>query len=599
MSLLKIHNKTESKSLMAYLREMGHILPSPCGGKGVCGKCRVKVTEGGTLSRPYTGVRGITLDEWEQGWRLACKIPAEENMVIELPEQANAEAEILTAGDYDVSLQPCISKVYVQLPKPSIEDQASDADRLERELSGAKIASLELIRELPGIIRDNDYKVTAVIYENEIIAVEGGNTANLNYGIAVDVGTTTIAAVLIDLNTGDEMGVFTSLNPQKAHGDDVISRIDYTIENEDGLQRLRDLIIGRMNDMLDYFEKQHGISSKNIYHINIAGNTVMMHLFAGVSVRSIASSPFTPVMTYLPETHAEELGIKANPACIISSLPMVAGYIGADTLSCILSSDMVVNSGISLMIDIGTNGEIALGNNDRIVACATAAGPALEGAHIQCGMGGIGGAVNKVSLNDTGVEFTTIGSAAARGICGSGIVDAVAQMLDKGLVESYGRMLFADEARELLPEKIASRCSEYANKPCFMIVSKDEGAETDIFVTQKDIREIQLAKAAIAAGIRILMSELGIEFGDIEHVYLAGGFGNYIDQAHAMRIGLIPAELKGKIVPVGNAALSGSKMVVKSWGYMERAGEIRQKTQYVELSTRLDFQTIFVDNMEF
>ncbi|NLC43419.1 MAG: ATP-binding protein, partial [Clostridiales bacterium] len=246
-----------------------------------------------------------------------------------------------------------------------------------------------------------------------------------------------------------------------------------------------------------------------------------------------------------------------------------------------------------------TNGEIVLGNKDGLLACATAAGPALEGAQIQCGMGGVRGAINKIIMKDEAISYTTIGDQPAIGICGSGIVDAVAQMIKMGVVESYGRMLSSKEAVEILPTALASRLGEYNGKPSLTITNQEEGAAGEIFITQKDVREIQLAKAAIAAGIEILMNELGIDSTDIHQVYLAGGFGNYIDQNHAMDIGLLPLELKGKVIPVGNAALTGSKMMVKSTDYHDVAERIKEKTKYIELSTRIDFQDIFVDQMEF
>jgi uncharacterized 2Fe-2S/4Fe-4S cluster protein (DUF4445 family) len=600
MNIVKTEKSSSGENLLSHLRSKGYKLPSPCGGKGVCGKCKVRVIEGGeTLRMPYPGVRGITLAEWEQGWRLACKTAMHEELQVEVPDPASAEANILTSGSYEVTLQPCIQKRYLELTKPSIEDQSSDVDRLEKALGPIRIDDLKLVQRLSDILSANDYKVTAVIQNDELIAVEGGDTTGLLFGIAIDIGSTTVAGVLIDLNTGDEIGVYSSLNPQKNHGDDVISRIGYTIENQNGLHILKDMILEKINDMLDFFQSKHAIQSKNIYHINIVGNTVMTHLFAGLPVKAIASVPFNPVTTHLPRVKAEELGLKACPGAAVTSLPMIAGYIGADTVACILATDMIEDDDLCLMVDIGTNGEIALGNKDGLLACAAAAGPALEGAHIQCGLGGVQGAISKIEIGQDGIKYETIGGQPARGICGSGIVDAAAQMLKKGFVESYGRMLTAEEGKEAFPSGLANRIGEYNGKPSLTIATKEEGAAEDVFITQKDIREIQLAKAAIAAGIQILMQEMNVGFGDIKKVYLAGGFGNYINHDHAMEIGLLPAKLNGKIVPVGNAALTGSKMVVKSYGFMEAAEKIRSLTKYIELSTRLDFQEIFVDNMEF
>jgi uncharacterized 2Fe-2S/4Fe-4S cluster protein (DUF4445 family) len=595
--------KTEvkgGKNLLTWLREKGHLLYSPCGGKGVCGKCRVRVLEGKkTLSEPYPNLRSITLDEWKAGWRLACKTMMDEELTIEVPDSWNTEANILTNGDYEVTLQPCIKKVFLKLPKPSIADQASDVDRLQKALGTLEILDLALVQSLSDILKDNEYKVTAVMQGNTLIGIEGGDTRDQLYGVAVDIGTTTIVGTLIDLNTGDEIGVYSTLNPQKAYGDDVISRISHTIEKEDGLQSLQHILLDGLNKMFAFFEEQYHISAGNIYHLNVAGNTVMIHIMAGLPVKNIALTPFNPVTTRLPDIRAKELALKIHPNAAITSLPMISGYIGSDTVGCILATDMLEEPGYSLLVDIGTNGEIVLGNKNGLLSCATAAGPALEGAHIQCGLGGIRGAINKIEISESGVSHTTIGDQPAIGICGSGIVDAVAQMLDRGLIDPYGRMLSHEQASENLPASLASRVREYNGKPSLIITEEQEGAAKEIFITQKDIREIQLAKAAIAVGIQILMQEMQVEFKDIEKVYLAGGFGNYINHDHAMEIGLLPVECRGKVITIGNAALTGAKMAIKSAGFMEAAERIPSKTGYIELSTRVDFQDLFVDNMEF
>lgn len=588
------------RSLLEYLRENNHTLPSPCGGRGVCGKCRVQVLKGDqTLNMSYLNIPGISLDQWNDGWRLACMTYMTEELEIAVPESWNAEAIILTSGDHEVTMEPHINKVYLELAKPSTEDQASDLDRLLRVLGRVSVVDIELVKSLPSLLPKHDYKVTAVLNNNTLIGVEEGDTTSKLFGVAIDIGTTTIVGTLIDLTSGDEVGIFSALNPQKVFGDDVISRINHTIENKNGLKELQQILIDTLNQMFEFFQQKYGVAKENIYHVNVVGNTVMIHLLAGLPVKAIAASPFLPATTYLPAIHARELGLDVFRNAIVTGLPMISGYIGADTVSCILATDMLEKEGYSLLVDIGTNGEIVLGNKEGLLACAAAAGPALEGAQIQCGMGGVRGAVNKIEIQENGIFYTTIGDQPAIGICGSGIVDAVAQMLKTGIVEPCGRMLLPKEAYENLPETLASRVREYNGKPSLIIVGQSEGAINDIIITQKDIREIQLAKAAIAAGIVILMHELQIDFTDVQQVYLAGGFGNYIDQNHAIDIGLLPSELKGKVVPVGNAALTGAKMLVKSAGYELVAEHIRQKTRYIELSTRLDFQDIFVDKMEF
>jgi len=588
------------QNLLEWLRETGYFLPSPCGGKGVCGKCRIRIIEGErVLSMPYPGLRNITLDEWKAGWRLACKTMMNEPLTIDIPDLWNEDANIMTDGYCKVDLNPCVRKIYLDLPKPSTEDQISDFDRLRRVLGNVDVIDLNLMQLIPSILKKNEYKVTVVLHNETIIAVEDGDTTGSMYGVSVDIGTTTIAGTLIDLNNGDEVGIYTCLNPQRIHGDDVISRITYTIEKKDGLLQLQKALLEQLNRMIAFFESKYGVSANNIYTISVVGNTVMIHLFAGMPVASIACAPFNPVTTRLPSIRAMELGLKIHPNAAITSLPMIAGYIGADTVACILATNMLEDTGYSLLIDIGTNGEIVLGNKNGLISCAAAAGPALEGAHIQCGIGGISGAINRIEINCNGLSYTTIGNKPAIGICGSGMIDVIAQMLDFGIIDSFGRLLTYEEAQNVLPSALALRLKEYNGAPSFIIVKEQEGAVKDIFITQRDIREIQLAKAAIAAGIQILMKEINIDYDDIDKVYLAGGFGNYINQDHAMEIGLLPAECKGKVISVGNAALTGAKIVTKSAGYVETAEKIQQITRYIELSNRLDFQDIFVDNMEF
>jgi uncharacterized 2Fe-2S/4Fe-4S cluster protein (DUF4445 family) len=371
------------------------------------------------------------------------------------------------------------------------------------------------------------------------------------------------------------------------------------VENENGLAVLSGLVRDEINNMLRTFQQRWGIAPDRIYHMTVVGNTIMMHLFAGLPVKNIAVSPFIPVIARRLELEPWQVGLNMCPSGRVTILPMVAGYVGADTIAAILASGMAERDELALLIDIGTNGEIALGNREGIITCSTAAGPAFEGAHIRYGMGGVKGAISKVRIAEDRIEYDTIGGEPARGICGSGIVDAMAQMLKAGIVDATGRMKNAEEAKTELPAGLASRVKELDGKPALLIASREEGALDDIYICQKDVREVQLAKAAIASGIHILMREMGVRHEDIQKVYLAGGFGNYIDYDHAADIGLIPSELRSKIVAIGNAAGAGAKMALLSKEYMEMAEFIRHRTSYVELSSRLDFQSVFVDFLSF
>ncbi len=588
-------------NLFRLLKEKGFYMDSLCSGRGFCGKCKVRIVKGDTTASQCSPDEAghLSFIERKEGIRLACRVQVNEDLAVEIPESSQRDAVILTEGESDVALNPRVVKRYVELPKPSLDDQSSDVDRLEKALDASGRLHATVIKGLPQTLRANDFKVTAVLFDQDIIAVEGGDTSDAKYGVAVDIGTTTMVGFLMDLATGQQLDVYSAINPQRQHGADVITRIDFTLENQNGLEVLSGLVRDEINSMLRAFCQRWNIRSDMIYHMTVVGNTIMMHLFAGLPVKNIAVSPFIPVIARSLELEPWQVGINMCPSGRITILPMVAGYVGADTIAAIMASGMVERDELALLIDIGTNGEIALGNREGIITCSTAAGPAFEGAHIRYGMGGVKGAISRVRIAGDGIRYDTIGGQPPRGICGSGIVDAIAQMLKAGIVEATGRMKNSEEAKVELSDGLASRVKELDGKPAFLIASKEEGALDDIYICQKDVREVQLAKAAIASGIHILMREMGVRYEDIQKVYLAGGFGNYIDYDHAADIGLIPSQLRSKIVAIGNAAGTGAKMALLSKGYMEMAEFIRHKTSYIELSSRPDFQSAFVDFISF
>ncbi|MGI6705298.1 MAG: ASKHA domain-containing protein [Clostridia bacterium] len=586
-------------NLLKLLKREGMEIPSPCGGKGFCGKCKVQILKGDKTRTGHSPseMDHLTAMEIQEGYRLACHVLVEEDLSISYGDGKKDEATILIDGKVmKTSLQPAVQKVFLELALPSVHDQRSDGERLLDAMGPGTKLKRDILRELPEVLRDNDYKVTVTKWLNEVIHVEGGNKTDQQYGVAVDIGTTTMVGYLLDLNTGSQLDVYSMLNPQRSYGADVITRTDYTVENANGLEFLSGLVHQELNRMLEVFEERQSIRKENIYQMVVVGNTIMMHIFAGLPVRNIAVSPFIPVYSRGFSLDTREMGLRIHPNGKIHLLPCVAGYVGADTIAAVMASGMDQNDDISLLIDIGTNGEIALGNREKIVACSTAAGPAFEGAHIRHGLGGVRGAISKVELRDDGVSYVTIGGDPARGICGSGIVDVVSEMKNIGLIDIMGRIQDRDSIKV---KKIADRIVPLEDKPAFLLVSKEEGATEDIYIYQKDLREVQLAKAAIASGIRILMKEMNISFDQIDHVYLAGGFGNYIDYKHACNIGLLPLELQEKLASIGNGAGVGAKMALLFEGDMNRAEEIRKKTQYVELSTRMDFQEVFVEMLMF
>ena len=576
------------------------LLESPCGGKGKCGKCKCKILEG--ITSPVTDQEKKLLSDRdrENGVRLACLTRPESDLTIKV--RVNTSVHIMAKGvDFDTEILPNIRKTHVKLDPPSLEDQRDDFARLKEQLgSGIFHMPLKELYKLPRILRENDYNVTAVHDRNYIITVEPNDTSKNNFGIAVDIGTTTVVAYLIDLSTGKQIDVASGLNKQKAHGQDVISRINYTLQHDDGIEQLRKRIINQINNMIWDLAERNNIAIENIYSITLAGNTTMLHLAAGLPPGNIASVPFIPVaknrMTFL----ADDVGIGIPKGASVYMLPSISGYVGADIVAATLASGLFFGDAFSLLIDIGTNGEIVLGNRDGLLCCSTAAGPAFEGATIKHGIGGIAGAINTVSLDDHSIQFTTINDTHAIGICGSGIVDAVAMLLDAGIVDETGRMLSADEITTEIGKSLIPQLIEDNGQPGIVLVKGEQTENKQpIVLTQKDVREVQLAKASIAAGIQTLLKEAGKTSADIDIIYLAGGFGSFIDKTNAIRIGLMPAELLDRVKVIGNAAGTGAVLSLISENCLAECDRIAENAAYVELSSSIDFQNEYVDNMYF
>lgn len=497
--------------LLDVLRRSGKPVTAPCGGKGTCGKCSVYIKDVGDT--------------------LACQFIVKENSVVTLP----------SALQFTILDKSHHSKI--------IENDAGLQVRLE-----------------------NDFKI--VSYKNqEIIREAYEDTSNKKFGLAIDVGTTTVVVFLEDLQAFEVVDVASFINPQTAFGGDVISRISYCIENEIGLITLKKSVVDGINKAIAQLCKKNNITPHFIYKTSIVGNTVMLHILLGVNPRSIAFAPYTPVFADEKQLIARDLNLNTHPNCIVTLLPSIAGYVGADIVAGIATTDMLVSDGFILYIDIGTNGEIVLGNRHKIYCCATAAGPAFEGANIECGIGGVTGAISEYEEN----EFTTIGNGAPIGICGSGLIDIVAALLDKGLIDIMGYM-----------------------EENFVIARQSACAiDRDIVLTPQDVRQVQLAKSAIYAGIITLMKVAGISFEHIDCLYLAGGFGNYIRINSALRIGLLPRELKNRIMPTGNAAGAGARFALKSIEFEKEIQRVIQKSEYIELSMRQDFNEAYVAAMMF
>ncbi len=507
---------------------------------------------------------------------------------------------IVTAGKQkNMKLSPDISKKHIMLSKPSLNDQRSDTKRLEDELSASlKTLPLSVLRQLPNILRSNEFSVTVITNAATLVGVESGDTTKRLFGIAADIGTTTIASYLLDLSTGKRIATCSFLNPQKKFGADVISRIKHTMDESSGLNELQSLIVSAINEGITILIDAAGIDRNDIYKIVFTGNTAMMHFLLAICSKNLALAPFIPATDDKIEISAKDIGIDINKNGVALILPSVSAYVGADTLCAVLASGMDELKSISLLIDFGTNGEIVLGNNDWLLACSTAAGPAFEAANIRCGIGGVSGAIDRYLINET-INYSTINDQKAIGICGTGLVDIVSKLYRIGIIDETGRFCDKNNLGKL-NESISERLTTIDGQPAFVVVKAFETKYNEnIVITQKDVRELQNAKAAIAAGIQVLIARAGINIYDVSKVYLAGGFGTLINPQSAVNIGLLPSELKDKIESIGNAAGSGAQMSLLSRQALSQIEKIKKKMKYVELSSDKSFSDFYVDYMIF
>ncbi|MFO7151872.1 MAG: ASKHA domain-containing protein [Bacillota bacterium] len=567
----------ENATLKDVFGEYGIKFEFPCAGTGKCKKCKVRI------------VKGSSEDEV-----LACRFKVTEDVVVEIPKMEQKH-EILEEGvEREVELDPLVKKRYAELPPPSLEDNRDDLKRLTGNVPLK--SNLKVLRELPEKIRESEFKVTLVTWKDEVLAIEKGDTSLVHLGMAFDIGTTTIAGYLLNLSTGAEIARVSALNPQTKFGTDVISRINLASQTPDGLEKLHREVVNELNNLIEKALAGTDFKREDIYAVTTVGNTTMQHLFLKVQPKYLALAPYVPVFSEPVVVDAAELGIRINPDGKVFAMPNIAGFVGADTVSAALACEMDKYDELRLLIDIGTNGEMVLGTKDKLLACSTAAGPAFEGVHIACGMRGATGAIDHVKIEE-GLKYTVIGGGKPAGICGSGLLDIVAELLKVGIVDKRGRMA--------KPETISGPAEIYKDRLrdingfLSFVLEEDTATGQPVFVNQKDIREVQLAKGAIAAGIQILLEFFGAEVEDIKEVFLAGAFGNYLKPESACRIGLIPPELEGRIKPVGNAAGVGAKLALLSEREYERAVRLSQNIHYIELSALPQFSQIFAKKIVF
>jgi len=597
-------NIPTGSTIMDAIHEARMDFDFPCGGDGRCGKCRVRVLSGAGEA-DKTEIKFLGAVEIQEGMRLACQSPVLKDMILELSESRIRQHNILLASaERTITVKPHLSKTFLELAKPSIRDTRPDLERFNDTLSaqsqGLKVEpTLESIRRLPDVIRSAGYQVTAVTWGNRLAAIEEADTAQVMLGMAFDIGTTTIVGYLMDLYTGKELQVVSCLNPQTQHGADVTTRSTFAERDQQGLKKLHALVINELNSLIAEAAAGAGISRSDIYALTVAGNTCMHHLFLGINPSSLALSPYVPVASKPLVFHASELAIKINPAGQIFVLPNIAGFVGADTVAVLLATEIDKSDEIKLMIDIGTNGEIVLGSKHRMVACSAAAGPAFEGAQISSGMRGAAGAIDHITFGKN-VSYSVIGGQKPQGICGSALLDAVAGLLEFGLIDKKGRFTDPELITNLQSAQLKNCLIQHDGTWAFLLANEQMTMHgRQIMITQHDIRELQMAKGAIAAGVKILLDALNISINEVTEVLLAGAFGNYLDIHSACTIGLIPKELENRVRMVGNAAGAGAKLALLSSDEYQNSAAIAEAVEYVELGSCRNFAKLFAESMYF
>jgi len=595
-------SKVESergKTILDLARIAGVSIESICNSLGKCGKCKVVVRSGQPGLSPHTSSELKTLSEQElrSGKRLACqaRVLDSTNIVVEVPEESRRGHHRLLASGVEpkIGLAPAVSKIVLKLPPATLKDLRADDDRLLeilRKRARVRAAlSPGVHRDLPRALREKSWTTTVTLFRKEdIIRAEPGDTSGSLYGMAVDVGTTKVVAYLIDLNTGEIVSTESMPNPQIPFGEDLMSRISYVMKDKNGAVQLQRAIVDGVNELMAKLCRNRGIEADEILETMVVGNTAMHHMFFGIPAEHVAAAPYAPAVRTSLSMNPGHIGLNTYPFGRVSSLPNIAGFVGADAVADLISSGLYKDKDIGMMIDIGTNTEIIAGSKDRLISCSCASGPAFEGAHIKYGMRASTGAIERVWIDPITkrVSIRTIDDAPARGICGSGIVDTVSEMFKAGIVDPSGKI--SNSAG------LAGVRKGGNGLPEFVLVKGNETATgQDITIAQYDIQEIQLAKAAIFTGVSVLMKRLKVRCSELKRVYAAGAFGTYVDATSAISIGMYPDVPVDRIEFIGNAAGSGARMCLKSTKMRDLADTLSKKVEYVELASEKNFQNEF------
>lgn len=584
-------------SILEAAQKAGIYISNLCGGEGVCGECKVVLrggkVEGLERSRELLGEAEVAL-----GYVLACQTIPVDDITVEIPlEVAGEGAKIIVESVEEATKEgakPLVQKLFLELPAPNSEDNIADTERLFRELRkrlGWMGYSLELdcLQNLPNILREKEWQVTCALLKEfdqyKILCVEPGDTSYKNLGLAVDVGTTTVVAQLVDLASKKVMDVEGKLNSQARYGEDVISRIIYAC-SKGGIEPLQGSVVKDINELIERLCARNRIGPDEIWSVVAAGNTTMSHLLLGISPCALRLDPYVPAAYSYPISKARDIGINVNPKAPLLVLPSVASYVGGDIVAGVLACRIYEKEGVSALIDIGTNGEIVLGNKEWLVCCSASAGPAFEGGGISSGMRATEGAIEKVKIEGDEVVFTTIGNQAPKGICGSGLIDTIYELMKNKIIGQDGKFDRSLNLRRL----------GYQNDiPQYTIAYAEETATgKPIVITETDIDSLIKSKGAVFAALKCLVDYVGLNFEFIENLFVAGGFGNYIDPRKAIGIGLLPDIPMDRIKYVGNTSLKGARLCLMSHTEFERATNLSRSMTNIELSVYPPFTNEYV-----
>jgi uncharacterized 2Fe-2S/4Fe-4S cluster protein (DUF4445 family) len=584
----------------------GIAIDSTCGGHGTCKKCRVRITDGAVPVSPLDA-RAFSPDELRGGWRLACRVRAAADVSVDVPPLATRPKAATAGVGRQVILRPAVQKRYAEMTEPSLADQAPDVERLLRCIDDLDPrVDLHALRTAGRVMRAAGYKVTAVIVDDALIDVEAGDTTGRKYGIAFDLGTTTVVATLLDLNTGTPVAVESMLNKQQPFGADVITRISSIMMDGAALGRLTRLAHETLGELARSVCEQGGVDPGEVYEVALAGNATMTHIALGIDPEPLGVAPFIMSARLFPGVLAADLGVAVHPRARAVVFGSLGAYVGGDITAGMLAAGMDRDRRIRLFVDVGTNCEIVLGNRDWLLATAAPAGPAFEGAAIRRGMRATTGAIEMVTMTPDSLSLKVIGDGEPAGLCGSGLVDAVAELVRLGLIDSSGRFAAGEQAAARAPG-LAARLTRLGEERVFVLHPPCDPAgpagprdvARSIYLSQRDVRELQFAKAAIATGWRVLLAEAGLKPGDIQQVLLAGSFGSYLSPANAIRLGLVPHLPAARVVSAGNVAGEGAKMALMSMRERAGAEALLGEVRYVELSDRHDFNDRFVEQLPF